>query len=284
MGSSGAAMAKTGVTTSMALLARKIAIGPAVGSRELYAQSVRRPRAGILGRLAVSKRKFSTETAMQPEISLLMANLAGIVPGSKILDPCCGSCSLLLCASFILSGQCETVGVDSDPTILESKGQIIADFEDFKLPAPHVYLGDLSDQLPDKVRLGRFGAIITDPPYNMRAAMHTDTTTESSLVRWRSEDSAKGASETSTEDIVADILSLADASLGVGSRLVYFHPIRAGQVHSSELSALLSSQGNATLVQPPETEFRFRNLRMLVAIPQSFSPTFKRWLVVLEKA
>jgi hypothetical protein len=40
-------------------------------------------------------------TAMEPEIGFLMANLARIGPGSKVLDPFTGCCSLLLSAAFL---------------------------------------------------------------------------------------------------------------------------------------------------------------------------------------
>ena len=39
--------------------------------------------------------------AMEPEIGFLMANLAGVGPTSRILDPYCGCCSLLLAAAFL---------------------------------------------------------------------------------------------------------------------------------------------------------------------------------------
>jgi hypothetical protein len=38
---------------------------------------------------------------MEPEIGFLMANLARIGPGSKVLDPFTGCCSLLLSAAFL---------------------------------------------------------------------------------------------------------------------------------------------------------------------------------------
>jgi hypothetical protein len=38
---------------------------------------------------------------MEPEIGFLMANLACVGPGSKVLDPFTGCCSLLLSAAFL---------------------------------------------------------------------------------------------------------------------------------------------------------------------------------------
>ena len=38
---------------------------------------------------------------MEPEIAFLMANLAEVKPGSRILDPFAGCCSLLLAAGYL---------------------------------------------------------------------------------------------------------------------------------------------------------------------------------------
>ncbi len=52
---------------------------------------LRNTEAGVLGPLSLRKRLFVSQTAMQPEIALLMANLAGVGVGDVVLDPFCGS-------------------------------------------------------------------------------------------------------------------------------------------------------------------------------------------------
>eukprot|EP00961_Rhodomonas_salina_P038076 512015-Rhodomonas_salina.3 len=59
---------------------------------DLRAAAVRRPSNGVLRDLALNSRLFVTPTAMQPELAVLMANLAHISPGARVLDPCCGYC------------------------------------------------------------------------------------------------------------------------------------------------------------------------------------------------
>eukprot|EP00960_Hanusia_phi_P000436 12145-Hanusia_phi.AAC.2 len=52
---------------------------------------------GILKSLSINERKYKTTTAMEPEIALLMANLASVKVDDAILDPFCGSCGKVLC-------------------------------------------------------------------------------------------------------------------------------------------------------------------------------------------
>eukprot|EP00466_Bigelowiella_natans_P017876 jgi/Bigna1/74668/fgenesh1_pg.30_\ len=65
---------------------------------------------------SLRKRHYCGFTAMDPELSFLMCNLAGVLPGSRVLDPFCGSCSILLAAAHL--GAKTTVGVDVDAKVL----------------------------------------------------------------------------------------------------------------------------------------------------------------------
>jgi len=63
-------------------------------------------KTGVLSALALNKRQYVTATAMQPEIAILMANLAGVAWKNRVLDPFCGSCSILLACSHLVRGTC----------------------------------------------------------------------------------------------------------------------------------------------------------------------------------
>ncbi|CAE8648527.1 unnamed protein product, partial [Polarella glacialis] len=47
----------------------------------------------------LKKRPYCSTSTLQPEISFIMANLARVSLGDSVLDPLCGSCSLLLAAA-----------------------------------------------------------------------------------------------------------------------------------------------------------------------------------------
>jgi hypothetical protein len=69
----------------------------------------------LLHRYALSRRPFIGRTALPPDLAFLMANYAHVTRGSLVLDPFCGSASILLaCAHF----GADTVGVDLDARVL----------------------------------------------------------------------------------------------------------------------------------------------------------------------
>jgi tRNA G10 N-methylase Trm11 len=76
-----------------------LAKGMAAGGSDSLSWTPRRPRSGVLKSFALHKLPFTGgPTTMEPEIALLMANLCGAVKGARVLDPFCGSASLLLAA------------------------------------------------------------------------------------------------------------------------------------------------------------------------------------------
>jgi len=77
---------------------RTIAQGLAAGGESLLGYKPRRPRAGLLKHFRLSLLRFKSRTAMEPELGLLMSSLAGVGHGKSVLDPFCGSASLLVAA------------------------------------------------------------------------------------------------------------------------------------------------------------------------------------------
>jgi tRNA G10 N-methylase Trm11 len=93
-------------------LCRQLAAGLAAGSGPAISATARRPQSGVLKEFALRTRPYRTATALEPELAFLMSNLAGVVPGARVCDPFCGSCSLLLAAARLGAGS--TVGFDAD--------------------------------------------------------------------------------------------------------------------------------------------------------------------------
>ena len=94
--------------------------------------ALRRPTSGILSRLSLNRIPYKSKTTMEPELSLIMSNLAGIKRGSTVLDPYCGSSSLLAIASIHGAGckddKFSLVGVDANKEALSVDG-ITRNFE-----------------------------------------------------------------------------------------------------------------------------------------------------------
>ncbi|CAN0116693.1 unnamed protein product [Ectocarpus fasciculatus] len=84
-------------------ICRELQLGAAVGVGRtvMTAGCGRRPIRGVLGALALNRRRRRGPTAIEPEVALIMANLAKVRSSSRVLDPFCGSCSLLLPAAHM---------------------------------------------------------------------------------------------------------------------------------------------------------------------------------------
>ncbi|ETV94767.1 hypothetical protein H310_11723 [Aphanomyces invadans] len=119
----------------------------------------------------LKKRKFIGPTSMDHELSLLMANLALVVPSTFVCDPFVGTASVLVaCAQF--GAMC--IGGDIDPQPLHGTRpglNIAANFAQYGLPVPDLLRWDVAHP-PLNCRLRnptlQFDAIVCDPPYGMR--------------------------------------------------------------------------------------------------------------------
>ncbi|EKX43547.1 hypothetical protein GUITHDRAFT_110353 [Guillardia theta CCMP2712] len=141
---------------------------------------------GILRTFSNNERKFKTATAMEPEISLLMANVAKIREDAIVLDPFCGSCSLLLAAGIILRGRCQLYGYDADGEIMGMLEKISSDFAHHSIAPPTIRRAGIETLGQDSdFRRLKFNAIITDPPYDMNAQILESEDKRSRKKKWR---------------------------------------------------------------------------------------------------
>ena len=112
---------------------------------------------------ALNERKVLGSTTMDIENAALMARLARIDMGHRVLDPFAGSCGCLL-ATTRLS---KTSGIAAD--INDELVNRAADLNFKDLPKPTVIapcdIHDLNDRLEKDLT---FDAIVTDPPYGRR--------------------------------------------------------------------------------------------------------------------
>jgi tRNA G10 N-methylase Trm11 len=228
---------------------------------------------------------------MEPEIGFLMANLALASRRShdavkkqlalSCLDPCCGSGSLLLYSAAL--GATELVGVDSDPSVWEGamgefkRHTTIAGFIDTtrkaSLPYPTFIEGDIFNPMMTR----EFDAIVCDPPYNIGTPIFVNKTDCRPKNYHRNREPVKlfVQEDMSTSDrggvqnITLALLLLAGRVLVEGGRVVFFDPVRGSPTSSSVTSyeATMQSVG----------------LTLVFERHQSFSPTFSRWLVCMEK-
>ena len=187
----------------------------------VFAREVSSGSRDLLEKMALSERRYLGPTTMAPATALVTANLAAIKPGALVLDPCCGSGSMLLAAAAIGGAIC--VGADANPAVL--KGEIdkrrnkghtpTSNFEQYGLT--HLCAGwataDLTRPPFGAARRQVFDAVVCDPPYGLREG---ERSVEAELV---------GGGST---DLFGALVELAGAVLVGGGRMVYWRPVGVG--------------------------------------------------------
>jgi tRNA G10 N-methylase Trm11 len=258
----------------------RTATGPAaVGNLGAPGTTRRRNYNGVLGKFALKNRLHLIQTAMEPEIAFVMASLARISHGSKVLDPCCGSAGLLLCAAA--RGASHLAGVDRNGTAFIGAH---ADFEKHGLPNPTLVEGDVLQ--PHRTlalcQQDAFDAIICDPPYNIGAPVLVDG--QDGRPPSYHENANCGVAtnnvpESAIPDLTAGVLSIARRVLVVGGRVVFFLPVR-GDEATLPLSQIIAMRECLSIKGEKHAS---GSLKVVHGRLQRFSPTFSRWLICMER-
>ncbi|KAF9133824.1 hypothetical protein BGW39_008867 [Mortierella sp. 14UC] len=192
----------------------------------------------LIDKFNVKKRKYIGNTTMDAELSLIMANQALCGPGKLVYDPFVGTGSFLMtCAHF----GAMTVGSDIDGRQIRGKGkasiQSNCDQYDLKGRVLDALVFDVCHAPWRRFKGGLFDAIVTDPPYGVRAGAKTlgrkDATKQASEPRMAVNegvyahllpDYVPPTKPYEMSEVVADLLMFAVKNLTRGGRLVYWLP------------------------------------------------------------
>eukprot|EP00937_MAST-01D_sp_MAST-1D-sp2_P005527 g5527.t1 len=212
----------------------------------------------LVGAQSLKQRRYLGPTSMDNELSLLMANQGMARRGARVLDPFVGTGSLLVsCSTF--GAAC--AGWDIDTRVLQGmiKGKLTgrnvwSNFDQYGLPRPELMRCDVSlhrsglrwptvrrrvasaadgvgatggDGHEVECALGVFDAIVTDPPYGIRAGARragSRRVVVKEIPADMHEDHIPQTRPYAPEDVMADLLALAARALTVGGRLVYLLP------------------------------------------------------------
>jgi tRNA G10 N-methylase Trm11 len=237
--------------------------------------------AAHLSRFALSDRSYLGRTTLPPEYSYLMAIQARVLPGHRVLDPFCGTCSTLLsCAAL----GAITMGVEADARVLHgtiadgahlrpkgskaltsepSASGIATNFAEGGLPPPEcLLLGDMAsfDALltaasgADKAAANiAFDAIVTDPPYGLMEGL--------------------GALYVPLGQRLTSLLRLASRRLKLGGRLVFLLPLPAGADVAQALPDTLPTARCLSLERISRQRLSQRLHRLLVTMVKVAEPT-----------
>ena len=129
----------------------------------------------------LKKRSMIGNTSMDPELSLIMANMARTRNGAFVVDPFCGTASLLLpCAYFggfvcgsdiafqVVHGIGKTSRMGTGSKTRGPKENIWSNFEQYGLSSRFVGVTVADNARPSWLAQPLFDAVVADPPYGIR--------------------------------------------------------------------------------------------------------------------
>ncbi|KAF6028131.1 TRMT11 [Bugula neritina] len=192
----------------------------------------------------IKTRKFIGNTSMDPTLSLLMANMAGVTRSSLVLDPFVGTGSLLLaCAHY----GAYTVGTDINKVLLHGRGRSSRAKKTWRGRDENVRANFIQYNMEDKyldvlvadaskhnlwAMEGLFDAVVTDPPYGIRE--------QTLKLEAPAPDSRKPyfmppTSQYNLSDVFTDLLALCSRCLTLGGKLVFWLPIFRPDYHEENI-------------------------------------------------
>jgi tRNA (guanine10-N2)-methyltransferase len=234
-------------------IARRVAVAPGLG----YADTFKLP-----------ERRFLGPTSMDHQLSMIIANQAHARPGALVLDPFCGTASILVgCAAF----GARVLGCDLDARYLVGKGEgltIGANFEQYHMEQPiGLVRADFAAEADCWRALPFLDAIVCDPPYGHRASSKKLADGSAELLREKhaqGDDTYIAKREPMEMNALLErLLDFAASRLVIGGRLVFLLPTTADMV------------GSAAPEHPV--------LRLHAESPQPISRRWCRRLVTMEK-
>jgi tRNA (guanine10-N2)-methyltransferase len=198
------------------------------------------PRQIFLGRKIVSggahfgnqfslkRRSYIGPTSMDAELAFVAANFAHVKPGSLVLDPFCGTGSILVSCARLGA---HVVGSDLSLTVLRGKADgrdVTSNFDQYGLPRPlGIVRGDVLNA-PFRPSRPWLDAIVSDPPYSIKEGVRTLRTPNAGedlfAGKPRYESSVPATERVRLVDLLAGLVQFAADSLVPGGRLVYWLP------------------------------------------------------------
>ena len=165
-------------------------------------------------------------TSTTSDLVFLMVNQAKITSNQLVYDPFVGTGSLLI-SSAHFGAYC--IGTDLDYLLLhgerkKQKGSVIQNFLNYQLPIPDLLIADTAYNLFHNYEI--IDAIITDPPYGIRAGARKSgrAKTSKKIAQINQENYIPPSQIYHTEDVMYDLLDKAAKLLKVSGRLVYLLP------------------------------------------------------------
>jgi tRNA (guanine10-N2)-methyltransferase len=227
---------------------------PMTPKRMFFGRVVGKSDRTIVNKYDLKQRLYLGPTSMDAEMSLLMANMVRARPGGVVLDPFCGTGSLLIGAAHYGA---LTMGLDIDIRVIKHgksanvpKGKdskfgetakdgstvnVWTNFQQYNLTPPVALIrGDLH-ALPTRTfgLEGTLQGIIADPPYGVRAGGRKSGGRKPLADDYKIPEELLGAHIPSTApypfgECLDDLMDLAARFLSIGGLICFFVPGESG--------------------------------------------------------
>ncbi|XP_050536112.1 tRNA (guanine(10)-N2)-methyltransferase homolog [Daktulosphaira vitifoliae] len=193
----------------------------------------------LIHKLSLKKRKFIGNTSMDPQLSLLMANLGKISNADLVLDPFVGSGSLLVAAAAFGG---HVLGTDIDFLMLHGRTRptrkqtrdvarkdesVRANMEQYSFIDKYIDVVIADSSTPFWHENLEFDCILTDPPYGIREPTKRIGSKdklpivkkESSPIHFPSK------VEYGLNEIIKDLMCFSSKQLKLNGRLLFWVPV-----------------------------------------------------------
>lgn len=194
-----------------------------------FARFISGSRRDLVDSFTLKRRKYLGTTSMESEISFFSVNQGLVKNGSLVLDPFVGTGSLIVSAAYFGA---KTFGCDIDAKVLLGKDNknIYDNFKQYNLEMNLFDLIRLDYSSNHAFRdIPMFDAIITDPPYGIRAGakkvgVKSDSLTRKETGHTRNPDDEPQCIPYSVGEVLTDLLDFSARNLVKGGRLVFWLP------------------------------------------------------------
>jgi len=206
------------------------------GMRFYFGRVVGESQRDLMDRFDLKKRSYLGTTSFEAELSLVMSNIGKVGPGSLVLDPFVGTGSFLYTTSAFgaysigsdIDGR-QLRGTSKDTNFYNNQEQYVVE---------RLVLGGLVQDIKHHAfRPGLlFDAILTDPPYGVRAGAKKIGGFDSSKPNRIPTDKAVRICRYpktipyEMEDLVADLFDFAAKFLRPEGRLLFWFPVERDEV------------------------------------------------------
>jgi len=223
----------------------------------------------------LKRRAYLGPTSMEHEMAFLMAQQGLARPGSMVLDPFFGTGGVMIpCAA--LGAVC--FGGDMDYWIFKGKEEksVVDSYKQYGLPLPELFRWDFSPEARSlrEPQDGLFDAIVTDPPYGIRAGARKVGSASNDVKpvpKELVEDHVPMTKIYEVDCLMVDLVDAAARLLRTGGRLVYLLPVN----RSSYTDAVIPQHECLQMLSNNEERLKYPLSRRLITMekvkPYDFS-------------